>query len=356
MTTDYKIKTDATKITSNLFQDISAYIETARAKVAGYTNSSLVMLYWQIGQKIHKTILNENRAGYGEGVIKQLAQQLSTAYGRGFEARSLFKMVQFAKFCPDETIVPSLTAQLSWTHLIEIIALDNQLKRQFDIEMCRIEHWSVRELRSRISGMLYERTAISHKPEGVIQNDLLQLEKHKKLTQDLVSRDPYILDFLQLPAEFSESDLENAILDELCKFLQELGTDFCFLGRQKRITIDDEDFYIDLLMYHRGLKRLIAIELKLGKFQASHKGQMELYLRCLDKYERKEGEEKPLGLILCSEKQKERVELVELDKSGIHIAQYLTELPSKKVLEDKLHKAIKIARGLINEKLNKETK
>jgi predicted nuclease of restriction endonuclease-like (RecB) superfamily len=344
MTTDSKIKANSTKITSDLFQNISIYIETARTKVANYANSSLIRVYWQIGQRIHSSILKEARAEYGEQVINQLAQKLIAAYGRGFEARSLRKMVQFARFYPDEAIWPTLSAKLSWSHWIEIIALTDQLKRQFYLELCHREHWSVRELRDKINGMLYERTAISHKPEEVIQSDLNQLEKHKELSQDLVFRDPYVLDFLQLPAEFSESDLENAILDELCKFLQELGTDFCFLGRQKRITVDDEDFYIDLLTYHRGLKRLIAIELKLGKFQASHKGQMELYLRWLDKYERKPGENKPLGLILCSEKQKERVELLELDKSGIHVAQYLTELPSKEVLEDKLRKAIKIAR------------
>jgi len=169
-------------------------------------------------------------------------------------------------------------------------------------------------------------------------------KKTKQITHDLVFRDPYVLDFLNLPTNFSENDLENAILDDLSKFLQELGSDFCFIARQKRITIDNEDYYIDLLMFHRGLRKLIAIDLKMDTFKASYKGQMELYLRWLDKYERKTNEEQPMGLILCTNKNKEHIELLELDKSGIHVAQYLTELPSKEILEAKLHMVIKLAR------------
>jgi predicted nuclease of restriction endonuclease-like (RecB) superfamily len=331
-------------ITANLFKDISQLIGTARIRVAHFVNSSLVLLYWQIGQRIHREILKEERAEYGEQIINLLAAQLSAQYGRGFNKRSLFRMIRFAKLFPEEKIVTTLSPLLSWSHFIELVALDDSLKRQFYTDMCRLEHWTVRELRKKIDGMLFERTAISHQPKMVIQEDLHKLQTSNELTQELVFRDPYILDFLQLPTTFSESKLEDAILDELCKFLQELGTDFCFIGRQKRITIDNEDFYIDLLTYHRGLRRLVAIELKLGKFTASHKGQMELYLRWLDKYERRSGEEQPLGLILCSEKQQEHVELLELDKSGIHVAQYLTELPPRKILEERLHQAIEIAR------------
>jgi predicted nuclease of restriction endonuclease-like (RecB) superfamily len=232
----------------------------------------------------------------------------------------------------------------SWSHFIELITIEDPLKRQFYTELCRLEHWSVRELRKKLDGMLYERTALSKKPEVLIEQDLKNLQQRDEPTKELVFRDPYILDFLQLPAVFSESDLETAILDQLCEFLHELGTDFCFIARQKRITIDNEDFYIDLLTFHRGLRRLVAIELKLGKFKASYKGQVELYLRWLDKYERKSGEEQPLGLILCAEKQQEHIELLELDKSGIHVAQYLTELPPKEMLEQKLRAAISIAK------------
>lgn len=328
---------------ANLYQVISTLIEKVKKNVAQQVNSSLVMLYWEIGQELHQEVLKEQRAEYGDQVIKQLAKELAIQYGQGFNARSLFRMTRFARFYPDRESIIKLSTQLSWSHFIELITLEDVLKRQFYTEMCRLGHWSVRELRKKLDGMLYERTAVSRQPELVVEQDLNNLQKQNVLTEDLVFRDPYILDFLKLPSNYSEADLESAIIDELSKFLQELGMDFCFVARQKRIIIDNEDFYIDLLMYHRGLRRLIVIDLKLGKFQAGYKGQMELYLRWLDKYERKPNEEQPLGLILCAEKQKEHIELLELSKSGIHVAQYLTELPDRNVLEEKLQQAIRIA-------------
>lgn len=335
---------DNNMLNPKLLRAISDLIEKAKKHVAQQVNSTLVMLHWEIGREIHQEVLKEERAEYGENVIKQLAQQLTSQYGQGFNARSLFRMVRFARLYPDKNLVSTLSTQLSWSHFVELTVLEDSLKRQFYTEICRLEHWSVRDLRKKLNSMLYERTAISHQPEVVVEKDLDQLQKNDALSEDLVFRDPYILDFLQLPSNFSEKELESAILDELCKFLQELGTDFCFIARQKRITIDNEDYYIDLLMYHRGLRRLIAIDLKLGKFKAGYKGQMELYLRWLDKYERRTNEEQPLGLILCAEKQHEHVELLELSKSGIHVAQYLTELPARNILEKKLHQAIKIAK------------
>lgn len=329
--------------TSNLIKEISTLIESVKKQVARQLNSSLVLLYWKIGQRIHREILKEERAEYGEQIIKQLSAQLTVSYGRSFDARALFRMVRFVKQFADEEIVVTLSPLLSWSHFIELLAIDNQLKRQFYTEICRLEHWSVRDLRKKIDSLLYERTVISHQPEKVIQQDLNALREKNEISQRLVFRDPYILDFLELPTAFSERDLEDAILDELCRFLQELGTDFCFMGRQKRITIDNEDYYIDLLMFHRGLRRTIAIELKLSRFTASHKGQMELYLRWLNKYERRTGEAEPLGLILCTEKNQEHIKLLELDKSGIHVAQYLTQLPSMEILEKQFKKAVEIA-------------
>lgn len=192
--------------------------------------------------------------------------------------------------------------------------------------------------------MLYERTAISRKPELVAQAELEALRKEDQLTPDLVFRDPYVLEFLNLNDRYLEKDLEDAIMREMEQFILELGVGFTFVERQKRIIIDDEDFHLDLLFFHRKLKRLVAIELKLDGFKADYKGQMELYLRWLDKYERCTGEETPIGLILCAGKKTERIELLELGRSGIHVAEYLTELPSKEILQEKLHKAIKHAR------------
>ena len=259
-------------------------------------------------------------------------------------------MVEFYKSFPDESIVTNLSTKLSWSHLIEIIKEKDVLKREFYITMTVNEGWSVRELNGRIQSMLFERTAISKKPEETIYNDLKQLREQKEMSVDLFLKDPYLLDFLGLKNTYSENDLETSILAELQNFILEFGSDFAFLARQKRITIDQEDYYIDLLFFHRKLKRLVAIELKLGKFKHSDKSQLELYLRWLDKYERQEGENSPLGILLCAEKSEEVIELLELDKSGIHVATYLTELPPVEWLKAKLHKSIEDARNRFNHK------
>jgi predicted nuclease of restriction endonuclease-like (RecB) superfamily len=232
-------------------------------------------------------------------------------------------------------------------HFIEIIPIIEPLKREFYAELCRAERWSIRTLRDKIQGMLFERTVISKKPEITIRNDLETLRETGKQSTNLVLRDPYLLEFLGLEDSYSESELEKAILRDLEKFLIELGSDFTFVARQKRISIGGEDFYIDLLLFHRSLRRLVLIELKLGKFKAAYKGQVELYLRWLDKHERKEEEESPLGIILCAEKDHEQIELLELGKSDIHVAQYLTN-PLEKILKNQLHLAVEKARNQRN--------
>lgn len=325
--------------------EIRSLISEAKESVSTYVNSALVLLYWHIGAKINQDLMVEDeRAEYGKQTIINLAEELTLEFGKGFNRANLFRMAKFHKIFPDQQIVSTLSRQLSWSHFVEILVLKAPLQMQFYSEMCRVERWSIRTLRSKIQGMLYERTALSKNTESFIKSELVKLGEESKVTPALVFKDPYLLTFLGLPQEYSENNFENAILRELSAFIGELGSDFCFLERQKRITIGGEDFYLDLLFYHRGLKRLIVLELKLGKFTASHKGQMELYLRWLDKHERKEGEEQPLGIILCSEKNQEQVELLEMGQSGIHVAQYLTELPSKEILQQKLHLAIEVAR------------
>ena len=233
---------------------------------------------------------------------------------------------------------------MGWSHFVELLPLKTQLKRDFYAEMCRVERWSVRTLRAKIDGILFERTALSRKPEQLAAEELAKLRETDKLTPDLVFRDPYFLDFLGLKNTYSEKDVESAVLREIEAFILELGAGFAFVARQKRIVIDGEDFYIDLLFYHRTLRRLVAIELKLGKFQAADKGQMELYLRWLEKYEMQAGEEPPIGLILCEDKGEEQVELLQLHQSGIRVASYFTELPAKSLLERKLKSAADLAR------------
>jgi len=259
-------------------------------------------------------------------------------------------MVRFAEVFPEQEIVSTVSRQLSWSHFVEIIPLEDDLHRDFYAEMCRIERWSVRTLRQKIAGMLYERTALSKKPEELAKKELATLREEDRLTPDLVFRDPYFLDFLGLKDTYSEKDLEAAILRELESFILEIGVGFTFVARQKRITVDHVDYYLDMLFFHRKLRRLVAIELKLDKFKAEHKGQMELYLRWLEKYEKQAGEESPIGLILCADKSDEHVELLQLSKSGIRVAAYLTELPPRELLTQKLHEAIKLAKARLEQR------
>jgi predicted nuclease of restriction endonuclease-like (RecB) superfamily len=302
------------------------------------------MLYWKIGQRVNSEILNNRRAEYGEEIVTTLSAQLAPEYGEGFSARNLFRMIKFAEYFPDEQIVVTLSRQLSWSHFVAILPVHERLARDFYAEMCRVERWSVRALRKKIDSMLFERTALSRKPAKLAEIELKQLREEDKLTPDLVFRDPYFLDFLGLKGAYQEKDIEAAILREMEAFILELGMGFAFLERQKRITIDGNDFYLDLLFYHRQLQRLVAVELKLGEFKPEHKGQMELYLKWLDKYERKKDEHSPLGLILCAGKKHETIELLDLEKSGIRVASYFTKLLPKKMLEEKLHEAIRRAR------------
>jgi predicted nuclease of restriction endonuclease-like (RecB) superfamily len=272
------------------------------------------------------------------------SRQLVALYGRGYAEKNLRRMAQFAEAFPEEQIVVTLSRQLSWSHFSALLPLSQPFQREFYAEMCRIEGWSVRTLRERIDSMLYERTALSKQPDALIQEELALLRSRGDVTPALVLKDPYFLDFLGLSDRFLERDLEEAILRELETFLLELGAGFSFVARQKRIQLDGEDFYIDLLFYYRKLKRLVVVELKQGAFKPEYKGQMELYLRWLAKYETEQGEETPLGIILCAGKNTEQIELLELGSSGIHVAEYLTVLPPAEVLRAKLHNAIENAR------------
>jgi predicted nuclease of restriction endonuclease-like (RecB) superfamily len=330
-----------------LLGDIRQLIEEARSTVAAAVNAGLTTLYWRIGKRINEDVLRDKRAEYGKRIVETLSQQLVAEYGGGFSAKNLHHMMRFVETFPEEEIVSALRRQLSWTHFRTVIYIDDPLKRDFYAEMCRVERWSTRTLHKKIDSMLYERTAISKKPEALVKRELARLRDADRMSPDLVFRDPYVLDFLNLKDTYSEKDLEAAILRELESFLLELGVGFTFVERQKRIVIDDEDHYLDLLFFHRKLKCLIVVELKLGRFKAAYKGQMELYLRWLEKYAMEDGEESPLGLILCAEGSRETIELLQLRATGIHVAEYLTELPPKELLERKLHQAIQRARQQI---------
>ncbi|NVO67183.1 PDDEXK nuclease domain-containing protein [Methanofollis tationis] len=332
-----------------LLEDLRKIIEETRQGVAATVNAALTLLYWRVGRRINDEILKGERAEYGEQIISTLSGKLMEEYGKGFSEKSLRHMLRFAEAFPDEQIVSALMRQLSWTHFLSIIYLPDPLQRDFYAEMCRIEGWSTRVLRQKIASMLYERTALSRKPEELARTELDALRDKDRLTPDLVFRDPYFLDFLGLTGAFQEKDLEAAILREIETFILELGIGFTFVARQKRITVDGDDFYIDLLFFHRRLRRLVAVELKLDTFRPEHKGQMEFYLRWLDRYERQPGEDCPIGMILCAGKKQEQIELLALGNAGIHVAGYLMELPPRELLQKKLHRAIVLARERFGE-------
>lgn len=328
-----KNKNKIEKAGSLLFKELSQLIEQSKTELISYANSALTLLFWQVGKKINEHILQNKRAEYGKQIVPTLSAQLEKAYGRNFEEKNLRRMLQFAEQFPDFEIVGPLARHLSWSHFLILLPLKSMEAKLYYAKTCAEQKLGKRELREQINRKAFERVEIAN--TQLVKSDNIPLNTFK---------DPYILDFLGLRDTYLEKDLESAILRELEQFILEIGKGFAFVERQKRMIIDGEDYHLDLLFFHRKLKRLVAIDLKIGRFQAKDKGQMELYLKWLDRYEKQEGEGKPIGLILCAETSREQVELLELHKDGIMVAEYWTELPPKKELEEKLHKALIEAR------------
>jgi predicted nuclease of restriction endonuclease-like (RecB) superfamily len=309
-----------------LFNELSTLIEQSQQQVAAQANSTLTLLFWHIGNRINNEILQNKRADYGKQIVPTLSAQLENKYGRNFTEKNVRRMIKFAEQFADNAIVITLSRQLSWSHFIELFPLKTMDAKLFYAQESATQALGIRDLRKQIATKSFERTQIAN-----IQNKSSNTSTYNSF------KNPYLLDFLGLQNTYLEKDLEAAILKELENFILELGKGFAFVERQKRMILDGEDLYLDLLFYHRNLKRLVAIELKLGKFEAKHKGQMELYLKWLDKYEKAEGELPPVGLILCAESSREQIELLEMHKDGIMVAEYWTDLPPKKQLEQKIH-------------------
>ena len=321
---------------SHLIKELAEIIDQGKKRAVSQVNGVITLVYWQVGFRINSHVLEDQRAEYGKGIISALSDELVALYGKSFEQRNLRRMMQFAEVFPDYKIVSPLATQLSWSHFVELLSVKSSAARTFYAQRAAEETWSKREMRRQIERKAFERKEIA-------KGQLIQTPKEVQNS----FKDPYFLDFLGLKEGHLENDLESAILRKLEEFILELGKGFAFVERQKRMIIDGEDFYLDLLFYHRPLRRLVAIELKLGKFKAAYKGQMELYLKWLDRYEKQSGEECPIGLILCAEKKHEQVELLEMGKNGIMVAEYMTELPPKKELQAKLHQALIEAKARI---------
>jgi predicted nuclease of restriction endonuclease-like (RecB) superfamily len=343
-----RLTRNVVQLAKGLAKEIGGLIDSMRGQVGQATNVALTALYWQIGTRVRKDVLGQRRAAYGAEVITELGKRLERDYGRGFGEKSLRHMLRFAEQFPERSIVYALGRQLSFTHFRLLSYFDDPLKRDFYVELCRVERWSTRVLGEKIQSMLYERTALSKKPKALIRKELAALRKTGELSPAMVFRDPYVLGFLGLEDAYSEKELEDALLREIEKFILELGSGFAFIERQKRITLDGQDFYIDLLFFHRRLKRLVLIELKLGDFKPADAGQVKLYLGWLNRHERQQGEGAPVALILCAGKNRETVEYLELDRDNIHVAEYVTQLPPRRVLKTRFQAALAAARATIS--------
>ena len=326
-----------------LLGDLRTLVQSARQRIATAAYSTQTLLCWHMGRRLASEHLQGGRAAYGKQILVTVSRELTADYGRGFSHTELTRMVQFSQAFPEEAIVVTLSQQLSWSHFHALLPIKDPLARDFYAEMCRIERWEVRTLRQKIAGMLFQRTALSKRPTSVISAEISKL-REGQMSPDTVFRDPYLLDLLGLKGAYSERDLESAILREIEGVLLELGTGFAFVARQKRMSVGKDDFHLDLLFFHRHLRPLIAVELKLESFQPAHVGQMELYLRWLDKHERAPGEEAPIGLILCAAADAEQVELLQLDAKSIRVSEYLTALPPLPMLRERLHQAMEHAR------------
>lgn len=321
--------TPVLKTETNLFNELTKLIEQSQQQVVAQVNSTLTLLFWQVGNRINQEVLKNKRADYAKQIVPTLATQLKAKYGNNFEEKNLRRMLQFAEQFADFEIVVPLARQLTWSHFLILLPIKNKEAKYFYAQKAISETLGKRDLRKQIELKTFERTNIAN----------LQIKSSPAIPLNTF-KDPYLLNFLGLQNTYLEKNLEQAILRELETFILELGKGFTFVERQKRMIIDGEDFHLDLLFYHRILKRLVAIELKIGKFEAAHKGQMELYLKWLNKYEKQEGENPPIGLILCAESNKEQIELLEMHKDGIMVAEYWTEMPSKKELQNKLHQLL----------------
>ncbi|GAB2446513.1 PDDEXK nuclease domain-containing protein [Nocardioides hungaricus] len=317
----------------DLVERVSSLVREARESIASYANATLTLTYWQVGSLIDSEVLGGERAGYGSQILASLAHELTARFGRGFDRPNLSRMVTFAREFPDPEIVASLAHKLSWTHFVALLPLKSDEARRFYADQVVAGRLSVRELKRAIQRKAYERRAIANS----------QIEPGSMVPADTFS-DPYLLDFLGLHDGYAEADLEAAILRDLEEFLLEVGAGFSFVARQKRMIIDGDDFHLDLLFFSRPLRRLVAVELKIGKFDARHEGQMKLYLKWLNRYERAEAEEAPIGLILCTEASREQVELLEMHKDGIVVAEYWTALPPRHELEQRLQTILRDAR------------
>jgi len=279
-----------------LIETMGRLIEEARGRTVRAINQEMVSLYWELGRHIVEfEQAGAERAVYGEGLLANLAERISEKFGRGFSERSLRNFRQFYLLFENRQSVP---AKLSWTHILHIMRVDLPLAREFYTRQAELEHWSTRELERQINSMLFERLALSKNKEQVLA---LARDGHVPRGPADLIKDPYVFEFLGLPEghALSETDLEERLIDKLEHFLLELGRGFCFVARQKRITVGADHFYIDLVFYHRILKCFVLIDLKMAPFKPADAGQMNFYLNWMKEEEGAPDDNPPIGILLC---------------------------------------------------------
>ena len=330
-------------VSDHLYDGVAAIIDNARMQVAIFVNTQTCMTFWNVGKYIIDDMDYQTYSAYGKKILATLSQRLTARYGKGFTYSALTRMMKVAHIYNNREMFAMLSQTLSWSHFLELITIEDPTKRLFYQQMGIAEHWSVQQLRDKQDEMAYERSLIAAKPDDEIVRTLENITP-QNTDPDVVLKSSYILDFLGLDGYYTEKELEHAIALQLEEFILELGQGFAFLERQKRFTIDGTDYYLDLLFYHRKLKCLVAIDLKMGKFKPQYKGQMELYLKYMQKNDMQPDENPPIGLLLCSEGNTEHIELMMLDDDRIRVAQYLTCLPDKQWFIDKLNRSILIAK------------
>jgi len=318
---------------SQIYNYVAGIIETRKRNAGIYANLEITLMYWEVGHYVNSVVLDGNRAAYGKRIVTELASKLMVKYGKTFDVHNLRRMMRFAEKFDDFQIVTELASQLTWSHFIEILPQKSNEARLYYAQDSAKRNLGTKELRRQISRKAYERREIANTQVSDVSAVPFN-----------VFKDPYLLDVLGLKDNFDEADLEKAILIELEKFILEFGHGFTFVDRQVRMTMGSDDFKLDLLFFHRTLRRLVAVELKIGRFKPSYMGQMRFYLKWLDKFERQEHENPPIGIILCTSASREQIELLELDKEGIAVAQYWTALPPKAEFERKIKEILEHAK------------
>ena len=307
------------RVSDSLYRGVAEIIDDAKHVVVVYVNKHANLMFWHIGHFINEDLGYRKYSAYGDKIIATLSQRLTNHYGKGYTYSAVTRMMKVARIYHDEEMFATLSQTLTWSHFLELISIEDGTKRLFYQQMGIAEHWSVRQLRDKQDQMVYERSVLAVKPEDDIVKTLEKVSP-THMEPDAVLRNSYVLDFLGLSGYYSEEDLEAAIAKQLEAFILELGQGFAFLERQKRFSIDGTDYYLDMLFYHRKLKCLVAIDLKLGKFKPQYKGQMELYLKYLQKHDMQPDENPPIGLLLCSEGNTEHIELMMLNEDRIKVA------------------------------------